>query len=58
MAKKKDTKQFTHGDCAYARDFHDIGASGQPILCKCDYFPYNMLIKDRACFDNFKQKKI
>lgn len=57
MAKNIDKPAYTHGDCAHARDFHDIGAYGQPILCKCDYFKYNMLIRDNACREHFKLKK-
>lgn len=58
MAKKqaKIKSKNTHGDCKHARDFHDIGARGQPILCKCDFYPYNMLIRDNACYEHFIKK--
>lgn len=58
MAKKQINKNVhKHRDCAFARDFHDLNYKGEPILCKCDYFPYSMLLSDPACYDNFKLKR-
>ena len=42
-------------DCAHARDFHSMSLLNEPILCKCDYQRYSMLLNHDSC-DNFKRK--
>ena len=56
---KKTTKQdnpFKHRDCVHARDFFDLNYKGEPILCRCDYAEFAILLNDKACLKHFKKK--
>lgn len=58
MAKRtKPTSIHSHRDCVYARDFFDINYLGNPILCRCDYKEFAILLNDPACTTHFKQKR-
>ena len=58
MAKKKIEKQKNFcRQCAHARDFQNISfKTGKPILCKCDFQEYSMLLNYDWC-ENFKLNK-
>lgn len=57
MAKKVKIKsEHKHRDCIFAVDWHDVGYDGNPILCKCKFEQWNLLLNDPACKTNFKQK--
>ena len=53
MAKQK-IQTHKHRDCAHARDFHSMSLSGNYILCRCDYFPYSMILNDTVNCKDFK----
>lgn len=58
MAKKirKHNSQYKHRDCVYAKDLFDLNYLGEPILCRCQYKDYALLLNDPACEQHFKQK--
>lgn len=47
---EQDTKRC--GDCAHARDLHEIGAKGQPFLLRCDHYKegkISQFLNEPAC---------
>jgi hypothetical protein len=56
MRKKQEViiKRFCR-DCAHARDFHSMSLLNEPILCKCDFQRYSMLLNHDFC-EHFKNK--
>lgn len=42
-------------DCAHARDFHSMSLLNEPILRKCDFQQYSMLLNHDYC-ERFKPK--
>ena len=58
MAKKKyrpPISEYTHKECVHAYGHYDIGAEGEPILCRCKYKKYILLLSDPVCLTNFKK---
>ena len=49
-------KGYRHRDCVHATDFYSLDYKGDPILCRCKYEQFSMLLSDNACITNFKLK--
>ena len=47
-------KGYRHRDCVHATDFYSLDYKGDPILCRCKYEQFSMLLSDNACITNFK----
>lgn len=56
MRKKeqKTIKRFCR-DCNNSRDYHSMSLEGKPILCKCNFQRYSMLLNHDYC-EHFKQR--
>jgi len=54
--KVKEIKVFRCRDCSHSFDYSDVGADGQPMMCKCMFSKYLVLLSKPAC-NNFKQKE-
>lgn len=55
MAKKAEKPTQRCRDCRFATDFHEIGAKGEPFLCKCKFQTRSMFLNFDYCV-NFKHK--
>ena len=42
--KKEDKKRHFCRECAHATDFHNMSLKGQPILAKCPYQEWSVLL--------------
>lgn len=57
MAKKfKNTLLPDCKDCVHSYDWHNVGANGQPIFCRCKYYTdgrYCKFLTKQGCREHF-----
>lgn len=53
--KKEEEKLHFCRECAHATDFHSMSLKGQPILAKCPYQEWSILLNWDCC-KHFKMK--
>lgn len=51
--KKEDKKQHFCRECAHATDYHSMSIEGKPILAKCPYQKWSVLLNWDSC-EHFK----
>lgn len=57
MMRKKKAEQVRHfcRECAHAYDHHSMSLAGNPILCRCKFQKFCMLLNWDCC-EHFKPK--
>ena len=48
----KEEPKYRCRDCAHSYDWHEIGANGQPFMCRCKYYTEGKFCKflsDHQC---------
>lgn len=53
--KKEDNVRHFCRECAHSKDYHSMSLKGEPILCKCPYQRWSMLLNWDCC-EHFKMK--
>lgn len=43
-------------DCAHSSDYHEIGADGNPFLCRCPYEEWSQFLDIPQFCNNFKTR--
>lgn len=41
--------EYTCKDCAYSDDWHNVGADGQMIFCRCKYHQWSRFLNHDYC---------